>query len=738
MAIVSRMNGCVSLAAVTAALLTATAMSASAEPVFNRSASFPVAQNLPDDVDIATETSSEIIAASEDGMMLVYSDSPLGAIGFVDITDPKAPKAGGSVKVDGEPTSVTVKGGKAFLAVNTSEDYVNTSGQLLTIDMKSHAVEASCDLGGQPDSIAAAPDGSFLTVAIENERDEDLDDGKLPQMPAGDLVIVPIADGVVDCGAIKHVDVTGLAEIAPEDPEPEFVDVNSKGEIALTLQENNHIVIVDGKSGEVISHFSAGTVDLDGIDIEKDGKLDFTGSLKGVKREPDTVKWVDDNRIVIANEGDYEGGARGFTIFTKDGKVAYESGPSFEHEIVRLGMFPDKRAGKKGVEPEGLAVAEFNGQNYIFVLSERASAMGVYKDTGGEPELVQMLPSGIAPESAVAIPSRGLIATANEADLIEDKAARSHVMLYELGDGPAAFPQIVSVDKDGLPIGWGAMSGLTADPEVAGKLYAVNDSFYANQPSIFVIDANQTPAVITDAIRVTKDGAPLAGRDQEGIAADGKGGFWIANEGNPEKERFHAIYHVDATGALTEEIAIPEELNAQQVRFGFEGITMVGEGDEMTLWMAVQREWKDDEKGFVKLVSYTPATKEWGAVSYPLDASEKGWVGLSEIVAHDGAVYVIERDNQIGDAARIKKLYKVALDELQPAPIGGKLPVVKKELVHDFLPDLASLTNGYVVDKLEGFTFDAAGNAFAITDNDGVDDSSGETLFWKVDMTATN
>ena len=103
-------------------------------------------------------------------------------------------------------------------------------------------------------------------------------------------------------------------------------------------------------------------------------------------------------------------------------------------------------------------------------------------------------------------------------------------------------------------------------------------------------------------LRVTKDGAPLAGRDQEGIAADGKGGFWIANEGNPEKERFHAIYHVDATGALTEEIAIPEELNAQQVRFGFEGITMVGEGDDMTLWMAVQREWKDDDKGDFSLV----------------------------------------------------------------------------------------------------------------------------------------
>ena len=190
--------------------------------------------------------------------------------------------------------------------------------------------------------------------------------------------------------------------------------------------------------------------------------------------------------------------------------------------------------------------------------------------------------------------------------------------------------------------------------------------------------------------------------------------------------------------ALIEEIAIPDDLNANEVRFGFEGITRVGEGDDTTLWMAVQREWKDGEKGFVKLVSYKPASKKWGAVSYPLDKGETGWVGLSEIVAHDGAIYIVERDNQIGTAAKIKKLYKVSLDQLQPAPLGSDLPIVKKELAHDFLPDLASLTNGYVVDKLEGFTFDADGDARAITDNDGVDDSSGETLFWKVDMTATN
>ena len=55
--------------------------------------------------------------------------------------------------------------------------------------------------------------------------------------------------------------------------------------------------------------------------------------------------------------------------------------------------------------------------------------------------------------------------------------------------------------------------------------------------------------------------------------------------------------------------------------------------------------------------------------------------------------------------------------------------MVEKTLVRDLLPDLKAATNGYVVDKVEGFTIDPEGNAFVVTDNDGVDDSSGETLF---------
>ena len=724
-------------AALTAALLASTAGLAAADPVFNRIATFAVADNLPDGADKASVTSSEIIAASEDGMTLVYTDSPLGVVGFIDITDARAPKAGGAVKLDGEPTSVIVSGSTAFVAVNTSADYINTSGKLVAIDMAAKTAGATCDLGGQPDSIAVSPDKSFLAIAIENERDEDLNDGVIPQMPAGDLVIVPLKDGVADCAGLTRVALTGLAEIAPEDPEPEFVSINANGEIAVTLQENNHIAIVDGKTGAVKGHFSAGSTDLEGVDTKRDGKLDFTGSMKGVLREPDAVKWLDDERMVVANEGDYEGGSRGFTIFSKTGEVLHESGAAFEREIARLGHYPDKR-NKKGVEPEGLEAADFDGQKLFFVMAERASMVGVYKDAGAEPELLQLLPSGVGPEGAVAIPSRNLFVTANEVDLVEDGGVRSHVMIYERAEGTPAYPQIVSADKDGNPIGWGALSGLAADPEAAGKLYAVSDSVYDMAPSIFTIDATKSPAVITDAIRITRNGQPAQKLDIEGIATDGKGGFWLASEGNTDKLFPHAILRVNDKGEIKQEIGLPAELLGGEIRFGFEGIAVAGEGDDTTLWMAVQREWKDDEKGFVKLVSYNVKAKEWGAVRYPLDKAENGWVGLSEITINGDQVYIVERDNQIGNAAAMKKIYRVALADLKPAKLGGDLPVVAKQLAYDLLPDMKAATNGYAVDKIEGFTIDKAGKAYAVTDNDGVDDSSGETLFWSVTLGASN
>lgn len=328
------------------------------EASFNRVATFATPANMAEGEDRTAETSAEIVAATADGMTLVYTDSPLGVLGRIDITDPAAPRPLGNVALDGEPTSVAVLDATAMVAVNTSESFTEPSGELLAIDVAWGEERGRCDLGGQPDSVAIAPDGSFLAVAIENERDEEVNDGALPQMPGGLLAILPVADGLPDCGGLVRAELTGLAEVAPEDPEPEFVDINEAGEIAVTLQENNHVAILS-RDGQVVADFPAGSVDLEGVDLSEDGRLSFTESQPGRLREPDSVKWLDAERLAVANEGDYEGGSRGFTVFGRDGTVIFESGAEFERAVAAIGHYPEGRSDAKGVEPEGLAFATF-------------------------------------------------------------------------------------------------------------------------------------------------------------------------------------------------------------------------------------------------------------------------------------------------------------------------------------------------------------------------------------------
>lgn len=716
----------------------ALALPAAAEPTFNRIATFEVVDNLPAGADAAKSTVAEIIKATEDGNTLVYTDSPGARIGLIDITNPARPRAGGTVALGGEPTSTVVAGGRAFVGVVTSPSKATPSGHLAVVDLAGKTVIATCDLGGQPDSLALSPDKKSIVIAIENERDEEVNDGALPQLPAGFVSIVPVAaDGAVDCAAIRKVDVTGRAAIAPEDPEPEFVDINDRNIAVVTLQENNHIVLIDLASGKVVANFPAGTVDLTDIDTAKDGTISPKDSLKGIAREPDAVKWLDDNRFATANEGDWKGGSRGFTIFGADGKVLFDSGNALEHLAMRLGHYPEKRSAAKGTEPEGIEVATFGDRRLLFVGTERASLVAVYVDEGEgkPPRFVQALPGGIAPEGLLAIPGRKLFVTASEKDLREDGGIGSVVTIYQEQDAPAAYPMVQSVsDADGRPIPWGAISGTAADAGTPGRLYAVTDSAYS-QGRILTIDATKTPAEIVSATVVTEGGKPAKGLDLEGIALRDGGGFWLVSEGNPEGKKGpteNLLIATDAKGAIEKTIRLPADVAAAASRFGFEGVTVTGKGAGERVWIAQQRPWKDDPKGTTKLYAYSPATGSWGAVRYPLEKTEKGWVGLSEITAlGDEGVVVIERDNGIGRDAKIKALMFVPAADLKPAPLGGELPVVRKQLLRDLLPALAA-QNGYVQDKVESFAIDAAGNGFAITDNDGVDDASGETLFLRL------
>ena len=57
--------------------------------------------------------------------------------------------------------------------------------------------------------------------------------------------------------------------------------------------------------------------------------------------------------------------------------------------------------------------------------------------------------------------------------------------------------------------------------------------------------------------------------------------------------------------------------------------------------------------------------------------------------------------------------------------------MVNKTLVRDLIPDLLS-NSGYVLDKVEGLAIINDWTIWISTDNDGVDDASGETMFFSI------
>ena len=132
---------------------------------FNRIAAFPVCLQLDATCDVDDTTAAEIVAASEDGLTLIYSDSPMEQVGFVDITDPSKPSGLGVLALAGEPTSVAVRGDFALVGVNTSADFIDVSGALAVVDIASRSIVRSIDLGGQPDSVAVSPDGRYAAIA---------------------------------------------------------------------------------------------------------------------------------------------------------------------------------------------------------------------------------------------------------------------------------------------------------------------------------------------------------------------------------------------------------------------------------------------------------------------------------------------------------------------------------------------------------------------------------------------
>jgi len=710
---------------------------------------------------------AEIIDVTPDGRQLVYTDSEEQQIGFVDIANPWDPKAGGTVDVGGEPTSLAVTDSSVLVAVNTSESFGNPSGKLVVVSLATRAVVAELALGGQPDSIALAPDKLRAAIVIENERDEDENDGLLPQLPSGGLLIVDLA-GPPATWKITAADLSPVVAnaFAGDDLEPEFVDINEENEAVVTFQENNHLAVVDLLTGATISEFAADSVQLFDLDTLEDDLITLDGDIVK-RREPDAVAWIDGDRFATANEGDYEdaegveGGSRGFTIFYQDGAVLYESGASFEHWLVAAGHYNEGRSENKGCEPEAVEVGTFDERTLLFVGSERCNVVAVY-DVSDDPavsaivanaEPLQLLPTGIGPEGLKAIPDRGLLVASTET---AEDGIPAQVAIYRMQPFGSHYPMIMSAnDAAGLPIPWVALSGLAAHSIHPGLLYAVSDAFLA-RGYIYLIDVFSKPAQIIDRFPVLGSPDPgdsiesLGDLDLEGIAVGPDRSLWLASEGgDPEEgERGNLILKVDPlTGIVLQEITLPAELDDNRRSNGLEGIAVAadprGQDDALfglreLVYVVIQRAWPDtgDQDGVeTKIGRYDVARQQWTFVYYPLEPEGNGgWVGLSELTPlPDGAFGVIERDKGWGPNAELKAVYRVDLAnaDFRPLDDPNGLATIDKSLLIDALP-LMQDRSIWTAEKLEGFAVSWIGQMYAVTDNDGLDEATGETLFLRL------
>ncbi len=297
--------------------------------------------------------------------------------------------------------------------------------------------------------------------------------------------------------------------------------------------------------------------------------------------------------------------------------------------------------------------------------------------------------------------------------------------------------------QTGVGIGFGALSGLSGDPDSNTTLYAVENKFYKSN-RFFTIDTSDYPAVVSKATTLTDPYNIFANVtetlgldtndfinddfsiniDPEGIAKGTNGTFWIAHEGGKDaSENPNLIFHADENGYIMNVITLPAFVNDEQTKNGLQGITY--NPDRNILVACLGREW-DGLADHPLILTYDLQSEDWDYFLYPLDEPESqngGWVGLSDIAfIGDDYYQILEVDNQGNTDAAIKRIYGFSLKNTTSWDVIGN-----KTLVDDLLKKMMDFTGGLPLLKIKGLAADPTGRVWIVNDNDGLDDNSGET-----------
>jgi len=377
---------------------------------------------------------AEIISVQAATRRALLTHAESGQLELFDLAEPARPRALRVLTLalakGEELTSVALPpaGDWALAAVKANGE--RAPGRLVAISLADGKELASFPCGVGPDSVAISADGQHALVACEAEEFDDDDGGEDSSAP-GSLTHVRLAQDlaaskVTQIAFTKPLDVpTDGRELerevedveedlplgsGPAFIEPEVVLFLDEARALVTLQENNAVAYVDLVNDRIVRTVGLGTTSHP-ADLVDDGKFAEQGTLLA-RREPDGIALVPGGKyFVTADEGDTgpnvektkkglpNAGGRTLSVFElESGKLVGDTGPELDRAAAKAGLYPDKRSGKKGSEPEMVVCLELGGRPYAAVTLERAGALALV-DLGdpARPTVRALAPTGASP-----------------------------------------------------------------------------------------------------------------------------------------------------------------------------------------------------------------------------------------------------------------------------------------------------------------------------------------------------
>ncbi|RZK21426.1 MAG: alkaline phosphatase [Pedobacter sp.] len=354
------------------------------------------------------------------------------------------------ITVGAMPDMVTFSpDGNYILSANEGEpndDYtIDPVGTISIINVKSNYSVKTLDFAGFESQKAALVAGGFRIYGPKASFAQDVEPEYIAVSSDSKKAYVTLQEnnGVAEvdivAGTITKINPLGTRDISLAENAFDVSDKDSK--IALGTWPIKAFYLPDA-----ISYFSTGGTPYLALANEGDTRAwkgyDEEARVKSLKLDPTkfptaATLQLDANlgRLTVSKafgdtdgDGDYDElyatGGRSLSILNANtGALVANIGKDLEQRVIDAGKYDDERSDNKGVEVEGVTVAEVNGRTLAFIGMERVDMIAVYDvSSPSAPKFTQLFASGDAPEGLLFIKpkdspnGRSLLVVASEGD----------------------------------------------------------------------------------------------------------------------------------------------------------------------------------------------------------------------------------------------------------------------------------------------------------------------------------